>query len=168
MFKRVELVANLAIIGVAVLLAIVVVRIYLTPAPQEEQKKAVAAIRQGTQLSLPGLDWTENRPTLLLVLSTTCRYCTESAAFYQRLVQARTQGGDIRLVAVFPQQVADGQKYLRDLAVSVDEIKQAAPDLIGASGTPTLVMTDSKGAVTESWLGKLSTDKEVEVLSHFK
>ncbi len=160
--KKIETGANVAIIAVALLLGTVLVRQYLLPQPPRPDPVGSARIQPGTKLSLPGVDWGRSERTLLMVLSTTCRYCTESAPFYQRL--AREHGG-ARLVAVTPQQVGEAQGYLSRLGIGVDEIRQADLDAIGVRGTPTLIMLDGDGSVLESWIGKLPPEKESEVLN---
>ena len=42
---------------------------------------AVAPSIIGSRISLPGLDWARRRATVVLVLSTACHFCTESAPF---------------------------------------------------------------------------------------
>lgn len=161
--KRVELLANIAIIVVAVLLGGVLVKRYLLP--QATSPQTQARIQPGTKLSVPGIEWGKNERTLLLVLSTTCHFCTESAPFYQRLAQEKAKKGGVGLVAVLPQSVGDSQKYLQNLGVSVDDIKQAGLDAVHVRGTPTLILADRTGAVVESWVGKLPAEAEVEVLN---
>lgn len=167
--KKTELLANVAIIVVALLLGGVLVRRYLWPGGGEAATaRADPRIPAGTRATLPGVDWAANGRTLLLVLSRDCRYCTESAPFYRDL--AREAGGraDVRLIAVFPQEVAEGRKYLEDLGVSVHEVRQAAPSTTGAGGTPTLILVDGGGVVKNSWVGKLAAPEESEVLSLLK
>jgi hypothetical protein len=165
--KKTELLANIAIIVVAVLLGGVLVKRYLwpggdaSPAPRADPR-----IPAGTQATLPGVDWAKNGRTLLLVLSRDCRYCTESAPFYRSLARETEGRPDIRLIAVFPQEVAEGRKYLEDLGVNVHEVRQAAPSSTGAGGTPTLILVDDGGVVKNSWVGKLAAPEESEVLNH--
>lgn len=166
-YKRVELLANLAIIVVALLLGAVLVKRYLWPGTPQREAVERAQIKPGDKLSLPGLDWNKGDRTLLLVLSTTCRFCTESAPFYQRLAQEKTRNTNVNLVAILPQTVSESQKYLNDLGVSVDEIRQATPDAVKAVATPTLIIVDRTGAVIDSWVGKLPAEKEVEVVNRF-
>jgi hypothetical protein len=168
LIKKIEVAANLAIIAVAILLGVVLVRNYLMPKPQAPPQAAAAPIPPGTKLSLPGVDWKANGRTLVMALSTGCHFCTESAPFYQRVAQERAKVGNIRLVAVFPEPVSEGQKYLNNLGVAVDEVKQAQLDSIGVIGTPTLIITDVQGTVAESWRGKLPSEKESDLLSHLK
>jgi len=167
LIKRIEVLANVAIIFVAILLGVILVRNYMLPRSRAPQQPA-ASIPAGTKLSLPGVDWKANGKTLVLALSTACHFCTESAPFYQRVAQERAKAGNIRLVAVFPQPVPEGQKYLSSLGVTVDEVKQAQLESIGVIGTPTLIMTDGQGAVAESWRGKLPSEKESELLGRLK
>ncbi len=166
--KKLELVANLAIIVVAILLGVVLVKSYLIPKPRAPQQAATASIPPGTKLSIQGVDWKANGRTLVFALSTGCHFCTESAPFYQRVAQERAKAGNIRLVAVFPEPVSEGQKYLSNLGVTVDEVRQARLDSIGVNGTPTLIMANGEGAVADSWRGKLPNEKETEVLSRLK
>jgi len=163
-YKKVELVANIAIILVAVSLAVVLVkRFVFTPRNENTVQSNV-----GTKLSQPDIDWTKSNKNVVLMLSNTCHFCTESAPFYKRLVQEQTQRGTFRLTAVLPQPVSDGQKYLNGLGVEINEIRQLSPGGIRISGTPTILLDNSAGVVTEEWLGKLPPEKENEVLSRLQ
>jgi len=166
LIKRIELVANVAIIVVAILLGVVLVRSYLFRRSPAVQTTATPAVRPGTKLSLPGVDWKATGRTLVMALSTQCHFCSESAPFYQRVAQERAKTGNLRLLAVLPQSVSESQNYLKTLGVTVDDVKQLRLDSIGVSGTPTLLMANGEGIVTDSWRGQLSAEKEVEVLNH--
>jgi hypothetical protein len=166
MYKKVELLANVAIIVIALLLGAVLVKRYLMPAAPTSPP-AAAQIQPGTKINLPGVDWGKSEQTLVLALSDGCRFCTESAGFYQRLAKEKASVGGVRLIAVLPQEVSQGQTYLSSLGVAVDEVRQSTLGAIGVSGTPTLLLVDNNGAVKQSWLGKLPPDKETEVLSRF-
>ncbi len=165
--KRVELLANIAIIIVAILLGVVVVNRYLLPASLKSKSAEAAQVKPGVKISLPGVDWEKGGKTLLLVLSTTCHYCTESAPFYQQLVRRKDGRGDMRIMAVLPQNPGEAQKYLGDHGITVDEVRQAVPGALYATATPTLVIVDGSGSVVESWVGKLPPEKEAEVLNRF-
>jgi thioredoxin-related protein len=166
-YKRIELATNIAILVVAGLLCMVLVKNYLIPKSasttdnvansNQEQLKADA------KLSITEIDWANNGQTLLLALSTTCHYCTESAPFYQRLIKER--GSNTRIVAVLPQSISDSQDYLNRLGLSVDEIKQASLKSINVRGTPTLMLVNGDGVVVSQWLGRLPVNQEAEVLS---
>lgn len=165
--KRVEFLSNLGIIVVAILLGGVLVNHYLLPASPKSAPVESAPIKPGMKLSLSGVDWEKGDKTLLLVLSTNCHFCTESASFYQRLAQQKAMRGDVRMIAMLPQSLDEAQKYLSDHGISVDGITQAAPGAVYARATPTLIMVDRTGSVVESWVGKLPPEKEVEVMNRF-
>ena len=113
---------------------------------------------------MPGVDWSGNDQTLLVVLQKGCHFCSESAPFYQRLVREAAGRGNIHLIALLPQAPDESRKYLDDLGVAIEDIKQGELDSVGVRGTPTLILINNQGAVTTSWVGKLSADGEAEVL----
>lgn len=167
-FKKTELLANIAIIIVAVLLGGVLVKRYLLTSDDAfDDRNSVSRIAAGTKVSLPEIDWAKSDRTLLLVLSKGCHFCSESAPFYQRLVRD-TDGRGVQLVAVLPQDVNEGREYLNELGVTINEIKQSSLDSLGVGGTPTLILVNREGAVTDSWVGKLPPDKESEVLDRLQ
>lgn len=165
--RKIELLANVAIVIVAILLGVVLVKRFLLPASPPPNDAQAVQIKPGMKLSLPDVTWDKSNKTLLLVLSTTCKYCTESAPFYQQLVKRKGGREDVRIVALLPQTPDESRKYLADHGVTVDQIRQAAPGAAYARGTPTLIMVDNTGSVLESWMGKLPPEKETEVLNHF-
>jgi len=114
------------------------------------------------------VDWSKNSQTLLLALSQNCHFCSESAPFYQRLAEERAQRGNTRLIAVLPQTVGEAQKYLSDLGISVDEVRQAPLSSLGVVGTPTLVLVNRDGIATNVWRGKLPSDIESQVLAKLR
>jgi hypothetical protein len=49
--------------------------------------------------------------------------------------------------------------------VHVDDIKQISLNTLGVRGTPTLLLVNDVGVVTDVWVGKLQLDQEVQVLT---
>jgi len=105
---------------------------------------------------------------VVLALSSKCHFCSESAPFYQRLNDEVAQLRDARLIAVFPQEVDEAKQYLSALGVKIEDVRNASLNSIGVNGTPTLVIIDSKGRIEQSWVGKLSPEREAEVISRVK
>lgn len=168
--KKVELLANIAIIIVAILLASILIKSYLWRSnPVQSNSRAAMASQQqieiGEKINLPDIDWQKNGKTLLLAVSTTCHFCTESGPFYQHIVK---EHGDTQLVALVPQQVDEGRQYLKKLGVEIDQIRQIQFNSLGVQGTPTLLLINSEGVVENLWLGRLRGDQETEVLSELK
>ncbi len=164
--RKLEIAANVAIIAVAVLICGVLVKTYLwggNSPPVPPQASLV-----GARVAVPEVDWRGNGRTLVLVLQKGCRFCEESAPFYQRLAREVAGGPPVRLVAVLPQQVEESRQYLRDLGVPVEEVRQVHFKDLGVRGTPSLLLVNGEGVVTGSWFGRLPPDKEAEVLSRLK
>ena len=69
------------------------------------------------------------------------------------------------MVAVLPQTTSEAQAYLTSQGVHVNEVKQATLNSIGVRGTPTLLLVDKAGVVTNVWVGKLQPDQEAQVLN---
>ncbi len=158
----------MAIIVVAVLLAVVVIKDHLLKRQDTSVRQRVnqplessKQIANGANLSSFDVDWKQSKQTLVLAISSTCHYCTESATFYKRLMQSKKT---TRIVAVLPQPVQDGREYLERLGVSVDDVRQLGFDKLGVRGTPTLLLVDSSGVVKSIWIGKLKPEQETAVL----
>ena len=81
--------------------------------------------------------------------------------FYKKLAQVK---GNTHFVALLPQPVEEGAKYLKRLGVFVDDVKQLPLDKIGVRGTPTLLLVDRSGVVKRFWTGKLQPEQESTVL----
>ncbi|HKR12924.1 MAG TPA: hypothetical protein VJT15_12770 [Pyrinomonadaceae bacterium] len=167
--RKLEIGAHVAIIVVAILVCVVLVKNYLLPRNEPPNAPALQQqVAAGARLSLPDVDWAKNRRTLVAVLSTSCRFCTESASLYQQIAAERSKREDVKTIALFPQTVADAQQYLSGLGVTVDEIKQVEPSAVNARGTPTLLLVDDTGTVKKVWVGKLPPNKEAEVLTELR
>lgn len=163
--KLLEAFANVATIVVSLLLSTVLVKEFLLPKPRPAQPPVTVQVSRGTDLrsSLPGVDWARNGRTLVLAISTGCHFCTESGPFFRRIQKDATKG--IRLLAVLPQPAAEARKYLESLGVAVDEVRQAQLNSIGVRGTPTLLLVDKSGVVTDAWVGRLEPSQQDQVLA---
>lgn len=156
--KKIEMVANIGIIIAAVILIFVFVRNYTA-------KSATGPmITAGAKFGLKDVSWQANSKNMVLAVSTTCHFCTESAPFYRELVSQCKQQ-HVHTIAVLPQSVAEAESYLKNEGVTVDEVRQATLHDLEINGTPTLLLVDGSGTVKNVWLGKLPDDKEKEVLS---
>lgn len=59
----------------------------------------------------------------------------------------------------------EAKEYLRKLEVKVEDVHSTSFASIGVTATPTLLLVNEEGVVSNYWRGRLSTDKETEVLS---
>ncbi|HEV2248222.1 MAG TPA: hypothetical protein VGW37_16360 [Terriglobia bacterium] len=165
---KMETAANLATIVVSILLSAVLVKVFLLPPSAPRRGPAYAQVESGWNFKarLPGVDWQKNGRTLVLAISTKCHFCTDSAPFFRRL--ATETGKDVKIVAVLPQPVAEGEQYLVAEGVRADQVLQAAPDKIGVRGTPTMILVNASGVVSQVWVGKLEPAQQEMVLSVLK
>lgn len=161
--KKVELFANVAIILVAVVLCVVLVKKFVltdSAAPGGQRKQPEI----GAKVALPDTDFAAKDKTLILALKKDCIYCTESAEFYRQVIKAANEK-NVRVIAVFPHSVKDGQEYLDKLNVTVEDKRQADFPALAVGGTPTLILANKDGAIQKVWMGKLPPEKETEVIS---
>lgn len=163
--KKIEFAANVSIIVVAILLSVVLIRQHLMVRPVYQENGPKPDGHVGSKVSVPGINWNQNKQTLLLAISSNCRYCTESSDFYRRLLK---EASDTKVVAVMPQEAGQAKQYLDDHGILLNDIKQLALSSLGVTGTPTLILVDTNGVATGWWVGKLSTSQEAEVLAKLK
>jgi hypothetical protein len=164
--RTIEVTANVATIVVAALISTVVIKTYVFPNTVARNAAVVSApeVVKGKSVDgrALGVDWKRNHRTLVLAISTTCHYCKDSVPFYQKLGAA---GNDVKMVAVLPQPVAEAQQYLGGAGVRVDDVRQVSLNTLGVRGTPTLLLVNDVGVVTDVWVGKLQPDQEAQVLT---
>ncbi len=165
---QIEIATNVATLIVAILLSVVLAKNYLFPAATPVRSAATIRptdlVTSGTNLAkrLPDVSWNRNGRTLALVLSTHCHFCTESAPFFRQI--RSSVGKDIKLVGVLPEPVAEAESYLNREGVHLDEVRQISLDKVGVTGTPTMLLVNKNGIVTQAWVGKLPVDKQDQVL----
>jgi hypothetical protein len=134
------------------------------PAFNVNRVAPAASLEVGDSAPISGINWAQNKQTLLLVLRDGCHFCSDSAGFYQRLLKEQGAKAQTKFVAVLPGSIDDSHKYLASLGVPIREVKQESLSALGVRGTPTLLMVNEKGVVTKSWIGRLSASKEIEVI----
>ena len=160
--RKVEMFANVAIMLVAIVLCVVLVKKFvLTDAAPADSRGKQPEV--GAKVALPDTDFAANDKTLLMALKKDCRYCSESAEFYRKVTSAAGEK-NVRVIALFPHSAKDGQEYLSQINVSVEDKRQADFAALHVAGTPTLILTDKTGAIQKVWMGKLPPEKEKEVI----
>lgn len=160
MTKKLETVANIAIVLVALIASAVLVRNYLLSGPGPGLPPQIAV---GEKFPLADVDWKGNGNTLVLALAPGCDSCSESAPFYRRL-SADLATQRVHMTAVLPGSVEEGREYLRNLNVEIGDVRQGSFELLKIRGTPTLILIDEQGVVRNVWLGRFPTDKERQVI----
>jgi hypothetical protein len=132
-------------------------------------KQPPAVLRSGLERgmvleSIPSIDYRTSTRTLLLALNTKCIYCSESLPFFKKLAAANgLSSGTLHIVAIFPNKTQDVAIYLKENDFSVDTVAEVEFSHLNISGTPSMVLLDNKGRVSDFWIGKLS-DGEADKL----
>lgn len=165
--KKIEIFTNVAIILVALVLSVVLVKkFFFTGDTAANQPKKNIAV--GEKVEFQQVNWASNKNTLLLFLSKDCHFCSESVPFYQKINQEFANNPSIKIAAVFPQDVDTAQEYLKTNNLAISQVYQANPPALGVGGTPTMLLVDGNGNVVETWFGKLVSDEEQKVLNRLR
>jgi hypothetical protein len=156
-----DVAANVAILCVCILIGVICVKKFLLSDPLN----AVEMPRKGTRIELGGVSWGRADRTLVLALSTRCRYCNESADFYRRLAPVAAAAG-VPVVAVFPQSIdeARAQWASQNLPLIGVDFTQTPTRGLPIPGTPTLILVDRKGVILRAWAGKQPASGEAEII----
>lgn len=117
--------------------------------------------RIGDQLPAADLiKYGSSTQTLLMFLSSHCRYCEQSAPFYAELLKSTPRS---RVLAIGQEPVSNLQMFLQQRGVEVDDVLRVDGALFRVPATPSLVLADSNGKVLRTWRGLLTEDQESEV-----
>ena len=160
MKTKLEAIANVTVIVVALALGYVVLTRYAASDPVPR------SITVGDRLpKVAGIDWNQHRRTLVLALNTGCHYCEESVPFYRKLAQQqRTDGDDLEMIAVFPNQAETVRRFTAQEDLPIRSVAGVPLDELGVVATPTLILVNRDGRVERSWVGILTTRQELDLL----
>ena len=164
--ERIQVVANVCVIAAALLFVCSISWLFLRQ--YISMRVSHSSISKGTKITLPEFNWSLSSQSLLLVLSTECKYCSASTPFYRRLVNQARLTLKTRLLAIFPQAVNESREYFAKHDVKLDTVRQAVPASLGVKGTPTLILVDTNGVVIQSWDGMVPPEVENEILALLK
>ena len=160
--KKIEMAANAGILVTSLIFATVLIKDHFVA----HQNAGPSGVRVGATLSVPAVNWSASRRSLVLALREGCRYCADSAPFYRRLIANDVLKRDgVRVLAILPQDVAESRKYLAQLGLDRSDVRQEALPQVGVFGTPTVILVDDHGVVLHVWKGLLPPERETEVLA---
>ena len=119
------------------------------------------SITTGERLTVPNVDWAQNKKSLVFFLKKDCPYCTSSASLYRQLVEDATKR-NVKCVAVFPNTPEEARKYLQYIELPIENVYTGPLRDSKISGTPTVLFVDESGLVKSVWIGA-QTDREQEM-----
>jgi protein-disulfide isomerase len=102
---------------------------------------------------VPGVDYASSDRTLVLFLSTHCKYCEISLPFYRDLSGRLGSNAARHIVAVFPQAAAEVKAFKEKENLDMDTVSGTQITDYGITGTPTLLLVGKDGNVINSWVG---------------
>lgn len=155
----VDRIANFAILIVAVLLIVIVGRRF------QARTAPDVSVPVGSHVTIDSVNWLSNRFSVVLVLSTECKFCADNADLYREIAGTLRTKRLGKTVAVFPQNGVRAQEYLRALNVVPDETLDVGSVLSISRATPTIIAVDGDGRVVKSWVGRLSRREAQTVLN---
>ena len=155
-------------IAIVVALLVTAVRIWGAVPLAEWLNPRAPLFQPAQELELPGLRTGRGLRTAVMFVDASCASCQQSSAFYRRLADLHQQAQpDFRLVVAAPASRVDATAHwLKTSGVAVDEIVPVdKPWLRGFIVTPTLIVTDQAGVISDVVLGKLDTAQESQFIS---
>lgn len=160
--SRLEAISNLCLIATCVVLSAGVVKRFWG-ADARPTISQDAGYAKGEKLPpIEGLRLGEKPKTLLLFLSSGCRFCTESMPFYAKLSGARHLVG-YQLVVLGKEPQNALVDYVSKHGVEADRVLTVRPGTLKVGATPTIIVADNAGRVQGHWRGVLGArESEVE------
>lgn len=126
--------------------------------------KSTYALHDGRVLHVPGVTAEAIQGSLILTLSTDCKYCEQSLPFYRK-VEAASRASKLRTIALFPESEEVAAAYLAKNGLRANIVRQVDLRSTGIMGTPTLILIGKDGRIVRSWVGRLSSEMESAVLA---
>ncbi|MFL6196252.1 MAG: TlpA family protein disulfide reductase [Thermoanaerobaculia bacterium] len=158
--------ANIAIILVCAIAAVVLVRQHFFPPRPPGSAPQVEKGEQFDQLKTV-LPAGTNR-ALVVAVQPGCHYCNDSMPFYKRLIDERnSKSSPVKFIAAVPSDEAKAEENQKFAAAGTQPDHMVKLDFasVKVPGTPTILLVDNNGKVLDFWVGKLDSDREKEVLA---
>lgn len=105
------------------------------------------------------------RVSAIIALSSNCQYCTASMPFYRRLADLpAAKDGRLKIGVVGIQSEAELREYMAGHGLAVLTVVELREAGVPVQATPTLLLVNADGAVTQSYSGRLRHDDEEAVV----
>lgn len=165
MRRHLETLANLATLATCG--AIVYIMFVGSGAPAR-MREGPSLLQKGDWVAVNGIPVDRANRTLLMVLHSGCKYCTESMPFYRRLTRSLQAEQQLvaQVVVVTGDDAATANEYLKGHDVSVHGVVSLTRERgreLRIPGTPALILIDRSGKVQNVWFGKLDARAEAQV-----
>ncbi len=116
---------------------------------------------------LDDMNYGDSNGTLVMVINSKCRVCTETMPFLARIIAERNaRRAPLRIVAAAPESDLDAQSYLESHSVRPDALVALPSGHLRIRGTPTLLLVGRLGKLVYILEGKPPQGGEEHVLAN--
>jgi len=161
--KILQAVSHIAVVCVALIVAMVMLRNYRTADPNRQSAAQIEASLLGRQINGKGRVSRTGHQAIILALSIHCRFCERNAEFYQMLSQIKREK-DFDLIAVVAEGSSAGTEYLRAKSISADQVLEMSAKTMEVYSTPVTIIADRNGKIEAAWVGVITEDKARQIL----
>jgi hypothetical protein len=110
---------------------------------------------EGQRMAFDEVDFSRHDRTIVVVVSTRCRFCAANMDFYRTLAESEpVQAQRIGLVVAGWESSTALERYLHDHGVTVDRFARIPASRV--QGTPTLLIVDRQGVIELARVGELA------------
>jgi hypothetical protein len=163
-FKQVlDITANIACVIIAGFIVTALALQFVHARAGTETHTVSDGLRVGAAFPpIPGFDYKQHQKSILFFVSPDCSHCVQSLPTYQRLfdkAKALATGGSTKtLLGLFE----DDNKYAHFAArgFTIPGKANIPFHKYNVRATPTIVIVDRKGIISDFWIGELSADAE--------
>lgn len=136
-----------------------------TAANQRSTTLIPTQLTSGKEITLlPEVRFSAADATVVLFLSSRCRFCADSLDFYRRLSEAKASSKRrVRVVAAGREPAPILDHFLATGGVAIDQVVSTG-ERPTASSTPTIVIVDRRGIIQGAWIGRLSQEGEMSIV----
>jgi hypothetical protein len=103
---------------------------------------------------ITGISYASHEQSLLLFLSTTCRYCEDSVPFYNKLQGVALRSNDKwNVIGMFSQPGGLVTEFKARVNLEAKVVPGVEFRRFGVKSTPTVLLVDRQGVVKRVWVG---------------
>ncbi|HEV2417733.1 MAG TPA: hypothetical protein VGX94_08020 [Terriglobia bacterium] len=118
----------------------------------------------GKRINLSSVSQPPALENVVLGLSTVCHFCQMNTDLYKHLAGMEAPGR-ISVVAVIPQSESEAKQYLAKDGLQASFLAGKPLSTYDITGTPTILLLDSKGIIRKAWIGALTPTQQNDVIS---
>ena len=105
----------------------------------------------------------------MLAVRVECSHCRASVPFYRQLQSmVPTKNNRVGIIALFPNPPDKVRAFLDEFHLDMPVVPSTPLARLAVSGTPTLILADSKGTVIRVWVGELDAEEQRELLTQLR